>query len=146
MCTDEDDVSNGPKSIWMDVTEESYKHLMQRGDVRGRVVYSFDEVAGGPGQKTKDDAFDGAFDRSAEIARLHGAAAKLVRLGYHYKDSAWVMKVLGLYKITTPPGPNQMHIVVSADNEQVARSKAAVRFSAFEDPTCTCQLLDPNVK
>lgn len=39
MSTDEDEIPNGLRDIWMDVSPSDYNNLTNRNDVRGRVTY-----------------------------------------------------------------------------------------------------------
>ncbi|HEY0860715.1 MAG TPA: hypothetical protein VGE19_07380 [Pseudoxanthomonas sp.] len=40
MSSDEDDIPNGLRDIWMDVSADDYQKLTTRKDVRGRTLYT----------------------------------------------------------------------------------------------------------
>ena len=40
MSNDEDDIPNGLRDIWMDVSADDYQKLTTRKDVRGRTLYT----------------------------------------------------------------------------------------------------------
>ena len=40
MCTDEDELPNGPRDIWMDVSADDFEKFTERNDVRGRILYT----------------------------------------------------------------------------------------------------------